>query len=370
MARIRWYDNSDCYVWLFNVGRGLSAFIKTPLNQGIIVDLGASRDYSPQEFIAREILPHLDLYRQLYDDGDYKDFKIAQVIISHPHVDHFNNIDMLFPLESSNPFQPALLTCPHSHGEAPDEALNWARIKNYPESKEKERLYRESYKKRNPPLQTIQFHAGYTVQDFEYGIYYIPPPICEEIYPNDNDSDNVKYGNATSLVLFLRYGKNTILFPGDMPPESMSYLLSEGRGVQKRYTRFNPNFKDSHPKWHEETSDQPSLKACLETYGLSILIAPHHGLESGYSSELYQCIKTGKPMLVLISEKRHKTDHNGSVDDKYRSGAHGLSIDVEGKTEPYCSFSTANNKHILVKFNGYDAPTVYAREKDMNLLDK
>lgn len=172
--------------------------------------------------------------------------------------------------------------------------------------------------------------------------------------------------------MFLRYGYNTVLFPGDMPTEGMLHLLSEKEGVQKRFTRFAPNFKLKYPLWHEKTSNQPSLKQCHAKYGISVLIASHHGLESGYSPELYRSMKGGKPGIVLISEKKHKTVHNGSVDSKYRSsdGAQGRFVNVEGKSDEYFSYSTANDEHILIKFDNYRTPDIYAEARIERLLEK
>jgi hypothetical protein len=157
-----------------------------------------------------------------------------------------------------------------------------------------------------------------------------------------------------------------------MTPEGMTHLLPEKVGSEKRYTKFDREFSDEHPSWHEKTSDQPSLHSLLQTHGLTVLVAPHHGLESCYSPELYDAIKGGKPQLVVISEKRHLRETDGSVDSRYQKqeGASGLKVVKEGKEETCLSVSTINGWHILIVFGGTGRPKIYAEKDPVRLLTK
>ena len=96
------------------------------------------------------------------------------------------------------------------------------------------------------------------------------------------------------------------------------------------------------------------MKSLLKNYGLSILVAPHHGLESGFSEDLYLSIKNNKPDLVVVSEKRHKSDIDGEIDDRYQSanGASGLDVTIGDSRERKFSVSTRNGHHILISFEG------------------
>jgi hypothetical protein len=191
--------------------------------------------------------------------------------------------------------------------------------------------------------------------------------VCDELH---SDDDN-KYGNATSIMLYLRHGLNTILFPGDMTPEGMEEILDDGEGVEKRFTTFEPSFSRNHPDWHETTSDQPGLGTLLDEHGLSILVAPHHGLESCFSPILYDTMKDGQPQLVVISEKRHTRPQDGEIHADYRGnkGAIGLNVWKDGKREKTHSLSTVNGHHILIVFNGTGVPKVYAENDPNDLLD-
>jgi hypothetical protein len=358
MSANHWKDTLNTYVWIFNVGRGLSIFIRTPLNQGIIYDFGASDDFSPCGFIEDNILPHID---------EYKKCKIAQEMISHPHLDHISEIDKLS--DSKSPFYATLLTCPHDKDKEGmnNEKINWERITNPEGSEEKIELYKSLYASRTLPLQTIQYESKNSVPNLEYGIYYIRPPKVGEIFEKDDQG----YSNGISLIFYFRHGHQTLLIPGDCMPETMEYLLEEKSGTEKRYTIFDKTESSKHPDWNEKTSNQPSLKSNLQKHGLTILIAPHHGLESGYSEALYKSIKGQKPKLVVISEKRHTSESDGKIDNRYQSqdGAEGLNVDIEGKQEKRFSLSTYNGHHILIIFPGTSSiPEVYAAKDPKKLI--
>lgn len=358
-----WVWTCKSYIWIFNVGRGLSVFIRTALNQGILYDLGCNQDFSPTDFVLKNILPHLD---------KYKNSKMAQTIISHPHADHISEIKMLLSDDSNDsPFYSSLHTCPHDKKEGSEhpEALDWNRIKNPDGSEQNINIYKKLYATRSLPLQTICYESPRSVPNLEYGLFYIRPPVVNKIHP-ENDQN---YGNGTSLVLYYKHGFHSVLIPGDITPDCLKSILDEGDGMEKRYTIFDRIKSAENQNWHNLTGDQPSLKTLLKDNGLSILVAPHHGLESSYSEDLYNTIKDGKPGLVLISDKRHISDTDGSIDNRYQSsdGAIGLNVDIEGEVQKRYSVSTRDIKHILISLEGSDrTPKVYLDADPYKLLDK
>jgi len=360
--KYKWYETLNTYIWIFNVGRGLAIFIRTPLNHGILYDLGCSDYFKPIEFLKENIIPKLD---------KYNGFTLIQILISHPHADHILDIKSLIPVEGENLLlYPALHTCPHdkTEGSAEPEVINWDRIKNPEGSDELIEVYKTLYANRNLPLQTIEYKLTRSVPNLEYGLFYIRPPVVEKIHPA-NDQD---YGNGISLVIFFRYGKHTLLIPGDITPSVLSHILEEREGLEKRYTVFDLAHAREHPEWHCKTSNQPSLKELLSRYGLSILIAPHHGLESGFSDDLYSACKRGKPDLVVISDKRHLREIDGRIDWRYQSeyGANGMYVDIEGKRKFRYSVSTREGHHILIIFRGTGRyPDVHLNKSPDELLN-
>ena len=361
----QWYQSGCTFIWIFNVGRGVAAFVRTPLNHGILVDMGMSEDFDPCGFVESHILSRLSEYA--HDDGDtpYEARKIAQVILSHPHADHISQCQFL----NKKSFEPSLLTCPHDKdGTERPEKVNWDRIENPEGTQASVDTYRSLYKTRKPGLSTMNTTSLSLSSGLEYGLYYLRPPICEILHVDDDNC----YGNATSLVIYFRHGDSSILFPGDITPEGLAHLLSEGDGAEKRYTIFRYHSSGEQKDWYKATLQQPSLKSNLQEHGLTFLVAPHHGLESGFSETLYRSIKTGKPNLVIISEKKHTSEQDGTVDRRYDSpaGASGMRVSVEGRQEDRRVLSTEDGFHILIALSGTgSAPRVWAEKKPERLMD-
>jgi beta-lactamase superfamily II metal-dependent hydrolase len=351
-----WQDSFDTHIWIFGIGRGMAAFVRTGLNHGFIIDMGCSDEFQPAEFIRENFSTKL---------SKYKDFRIAQAVLSHPHRDHIQQCDQL---GNGKHLHAKLLSCPND--KQTGEEFDWDRIgeDDREGSAELVQTYRDLFAKRTPGLQTIQYETNRQLgSELEYGLYYVRPPVCDSFHPDDDN----EYGNATSIMFYLRYGINTILFTGDMTPEGMRRVLDDGKGVEKRFTIFKSSFLRDHPNWFEKTSDQPGIRTLLEEYGLSVLVAPHHGLESCYSKDLYDAIEGGKPQLVVISEKRHTRPQDGKLHARYQreDGATGLNVFVDGTRQKRYSVSTANGHHVLIVFNGTGVPKVYLDKDPKELLD-
>lgn len=352
----KWYETLYTYFWVFNVGRGLAICARFPQNYGFIYDEGSSDDFSPRKFMEENIVGYFDKY-------DGKQF--AQVILSHPHADHIAEIAN----ESGKYYETGLWTCPHdkdhSSSEYKDEKVNFKRINNPDDKKSLIDSYRNAYAKRTLPLQTIRKDDA-TVPNVEYGIFYARPPECEELYP----SDDQKYSNSISMVFYMRHGNQNILIPGDITPEAFEKVLEGDISVERRYSYFDSSkgTKTDHLK----TGTQPILKNLLEANGLSVYVAPHHGLESCYCDKIYDYLKGGKPDINVISDKRITGENDGKIKDKYQKaeGANGLTVNIEGEEKFRYSVSTKNNHHILIVFKGTGSkPSIYLRKDPKELLD-
>ncbi len=351
----RWHQTFYTYVWVFNTGRGLAICIRLPHNVGLMYDLGSSDEFSPTDFIRRYIAPKLTQYLKC---------TIAQCVLSHPHADHINAIDAVTTDEKTPSLHPHLLTCPNDKVQG--EEVDFSRLVNE-DNKELLDKYRAGYARRTPPLQTFRNDVPCTIPNVEYGFYYMVPPRVDAIH---KASDQL-YGNGLSLVLYVRHGNQTLLLPGDITPEVFEPVIDAVKDAEKRYTIFSQS--DATGDWHTRTSNQPTLKTLLRDRGLSVLVAPHHGLESCFSKKLFESIRGGKPIINVVSEKRHLSESDGKVDARYQSkdGAFGLDVDIDGTTEKQrCSVSTRDGHHILVIFRGTDAaPRVYLRSNPEDLLE-
>ena len=363
-----WEQTLYTYIWIFNIGRGFASFIRLPQNIAFMVDMGSSDDFSPRNFIEKNLIKRLNKFTDTF--GIKK--QIAQLIISHPHADHISEISTIKNDQQENSFiDAALITCPHNKKyeddlatKYKDEKTDLSRITNQHNQKWLIDKYLAMIEKRNLPLQTISA-KDITVPNVEYGIYYVRPPVCDEIHKNDDQ----KYSNSISLVFYYRHGNQNILIPGDITPEAFEKVLSCDADVERRYTNFSSDYDSDDSKIN--TGTQAKLKDLLTKHGLSILIPSHHGLKSGYFAKLYNHIQGGKPSLNVISEKRHVGEKAGEIQSDYQNsnGAKGIEVDVGGKKETRYSVSTRQG-HILIVFKGTDnKPHVYLRSKPEDLLN-
>lgn len=358
-VQMSWMHTRNLYAWIFNTGRGLAICLRLPNNRGILYDLGRSDDFSPCDFVRKHIAPHLK------GDGQWK---ISQCVMSHPHADHITEVDEILPAAGRfmRPLNPSFITCPNDKSQA--EGLDFGRIQRE-DNIELIKKYRLSYQGRQWPLQTIT-RGEYEPETagFEYGLYYMRPPMVNVIH----DASDQHYGNGVSLVLYVRYGDMSMLLPGDITPEIMRDVLDDGDMIEKRYSLFYDGNQAREHGWHRTRSSQPGLRNLLAQRGLSVLVAPHHGLESCHSVELFDAIRGGKPLINVISEKPKKADTDGDVHQRYQGedGAVGLNVDIEREIQFRYSVSTKNGHHILVVMReAQSTPGIYLRKKPEDLLN-
>jgi len=256
------------------VGRGFSAIIQTPMGKWILIDLGASDSFSP---VTDFILPRLKAQKATRKDGRYE---AAQLIISHPHDDHMTSLE-----EFDKHIYPVLLTVPNSvnHPKQPPGCkVNWALIRNPSEDLTKY-LREKMIPGREPPLRGTDQDKS---KGFVFKIYYIKPSTCE----NDKDLSLTNYPNNISIMARLNYKGKVVLFCGDMMKDGMTKIISS-----------------------DDTFSQ-----ALAKNGVDYLLAPHHGLRSSFSTDLFSTMKEGKTRaLNIISERPTKKDSNEIVDSRY-----------------------------------------------------
>ena len=258
----------------WNVEHGSAAFIGTPNNRSIAIDLGAG-DFSPLQHIRGSGLTQLD-----------------EVIITHPHLDHIDdilNFDIL---------NPRLLVRPSHLTE--DEI--WAGNQNASnEVRNKFAKYCEINNKftgqlepgANPEI--LANNGGVTIERFH-------PKQC----PTTNFNNH-------SIVTIISYGSVKILSPGDNEACSWEELLKM------------PSFKDA-------------------IVGTNILVAAHHGRESGFYKDLFEYFT---PLVTIVSDGRAQ-DTNAS--SRYSAVSKGWDVKKRsgGREKRYC-LTTRNDGHIEIE---------------------
>lgn len=268
---------------VFNVGGALSTYFEVA-GKKVIVDLGSSKEFNP---IVDFLLPLYEARNSdKRSDGRYT---IDQCIISHPHNDHLSAI-----VDFNKYFYPELLTCPNNNlGMTDSEKINWELI---PDAKgDAVVTLRKMLEGRTPPLRPID-----TTTIF---INYLPAKNVE------NDSDLVKesYPNNVSIATYVKSEGLHVLMPGDVQKLGMKNLL--------RRSSFRRKVEE----------------------GVDVLIAPHHGLRSSFSTDLFSYMPDKKVRcLTVVPEKEsHEDDEDGRIvdprycTDEYCKGENVLSTDAE-----------------------------------------
>lgn len=122
--------------------------------------------------------------------------------------------------------------------------------------------------------------------------------------------------NNISIVVSYLYGSSLIVFPGDIEPDGWDTLLKE-RG------RF--------------LDDQ------LNRAASRVLVAPHHGRESGFSQAMIDYIR---PDLVVVSDALGA----GETDSRFYTAGSGL--EVRGEVRKCISTKTRGRKLIKLHWDG------------------
>ena len=217
---------------MWNVQHGSSVYIQTPNGQRIVIDLGAGAAFSPLHHLWRNGVQRLD-----------------HVTITHPHMDHIDdilNFDLLPPR--------TLLTPKH----LTEEDIRGGNPKPSQEAEAKIQKYIEVRRRYSSPVgpqddvDLPQNNGGVSIRTF---------------VPTQSATGNL---NNHSVATVLEYSGVKILIPGDNESASWEELLNRGDFV-------------------------------AAIAGTHVLVASHHGRESGFHSPLFDHFR---PIITLISDGR------------------------------------------------------------------
>ena len=219
----------------WDVEHGSAAYIKTPNGKHIVIDLGARRatdsGFSPLVHLRKNWgVQELDL-----------------VVITHPHLDHIEDIS------NFRAFKPKVLMRPNH---LTDNDIWGNNQKASPETRwliqEYININRDYNRPTSPvtrPSSPVNF-GGVSLKFF---------------VPKHAPRENI---NNHSVVTVMSYGGVKFLMPGDNEP----------------------------PSWSELLKDRKFVEAIGGTH---VLVAPHHGRESGFHGPLFRVIR---PLSTIISD--------------------------------------------------------------------
>jgi competence protein ComEC len=279
--------NRRVEIVFWDVQHGHSTYIKTPNNRHIVIDLGTG-GYSAnnQEFSPLKYLKYHYGVSQL----DY-------VIITHPHLDHIDdilNFDLLSPKVLHRPSQ--LTNTEVMKGV---QYKDLAKFKKYCEIND--------WYNRTISVDSIDYISnsgnwgGLKIQTF---------------LPKNCLHDNF---NNHSVITVIEYADIKVVIPGDNEKQSFDRL----------FERYPFSFKNA-------------IKDA------DILLAPHHGRESGYNLDFVNLVN---PRLTVVSDGRFC---DTSANAKYSAKSRGLTVYKRNGTELERKCLTTNSDGVVFVTFGYD----------------
>jgi beta-lactamase superfamily II metal-dependent hydrolase len=266
---------STLRVICWDVEHGNAAYIKTPFDKHIALDLGNSSSFSPLQFLKES----------------FNVQKLDEVIITHPHADHISDISNFDSLSPRVLSRPKHLT---------EEEIRKA---NRTEDKAVIDKYMEIHNRYTVP---VKKEANPELAENNGGVSF------HTFKDTSTSKNNI---NNHGLITIVEYMSCKILFPGDIEPAAWLSLLK----------------------------NQGFISAISE---VDILIASHHGRESGFCSDIYQHFT---PKLTVISDGRFV---DTSATSRYSEKSSGWTIhhrDNSKASEKRNCITTRNDGHIDIE---------------------
>jgi len=269
----------------WDVQHGHATYIKTPNDRHIVVDLGTG-DYSGNNK-AFSPLKHLK--------ANYGVTQLDYVIITHPHLDH---IDDILNFDSLNPkvlWRPKALTN--------DEIMDGVREKD----KAKFQKYCDINNRYSVPISPDSTES--TEAPNNWGGLSIK-------HFNTSKCDHSNFNNFSPITVF-EYAGIKVIVPGDNEAASFTELMKDSDFVSA-------------------------------IQGAYVLLAPHHGRESGYCSDF---VTKANPYITIVSDGNHC---DTSANSRYSQISQGWTVYRRDGTCSNRNCLTTNSDGVVTVRFGYE----------------
>lgn len=274
--------SKECTVVFWDVQHGHSTYIKTPNNRHIVIDLGTG-DYSGNN---EEFSPLKHLKNNYYIN------QLDYVIITHPHLDHIDdilNFDLLSPKVFRRPEQLSN-----------KEVMEGVQEKDKPKFKK----YCEINDRYSEPVGSDSSNSVSNSDNWGgLNIKSFTPTSC-----NHNNYNN------HSIITVIELEGLKIVIPGDNEKCSFDELL-----ISETFKKMITN--------------------------ADILLAPHHGRESGYNADFMNLVN---PRLTIVSDGRFCET---SANARYSAKSRGWTVyRKDGTSKERKCLTTNSDGEVTVKF--------------------
>lgn len=255
-------------VVIFDVGNASCNYICSPNKYAMMIDCGASNEKpNPVDFILGR--NHGDgevLKAKPYRTAGGKSYPLALLHITHPDDDHVRNAERI-----CNELTPYLMR--HKYAE------------NYDDADGINEFYRRKldseYRGNNPEVIDWGFDKN---EEFS-----IPISIVKS-----DPGLKSKVRNNSSIIRYIKYNGVRFLFTGDLETVGWEWL-----------------------------SKNDASFASLMREGIDVLIAPHHGHDSGFPEALFDL--TGNVKVIILSKDTEASKEDSDVYSGYSNYADGES---------------------------------------------
>jgi len=173
-------------MYIFNIGRGFSCFVRSPSNETLLIDCGCSDEFSPIDYIHSNILSS----------------NISKLTITHPHNDHIREIENVWTKKEPN----TLLGRDYDWESLKEPGIEYKALDYY--ANLKANYYTET---------SSHSHRGMNLN------HYFP----KKTKAIEIDAATQAFLNNTSILSTLEYQNKKFLFTGDIQNEMWAILLEE-----------------------------------------------------------------------------------------------------------------------------------------------
>lgn len=250
---------------VFDVGNASCNYICSPNKYAMMIDCGSSCDKTNPVDIIKYWNTIESLKCKPFCTINGKTYPLALLHITHPDNDHVRNADRVYK-----------------------ELTPYLLCRTYSEKFDDSETIDESYKKK-----LDLEYRGDNPEPVNWGFdYECTFSIPIEIVKSDHSLKD-KVRNNSSIIRYIRYKGVRLLFTGDLETPGWDWLANN-----------NPLF------------------SLLMKQGIDVLIAPHHGHDSGFPKALFDL--TGNVRTIILSKDTEASKEGSDVYSGYSNYANGV----------------------------------------------
>ena len=281
------------YIVVFDVGNASCNYICSPNKYAMMIDCGSSAEkQNPVESIKNFSIGNSELLKSKpYVTSKGKSYPLALLHITHPDDTHVRNSERVY-----TELKPYLLCRNYTELYDDSALINKDYVKNLD----------KKYRGDNPEIIDWGFEESKT--------FSIPIDTVKS-----DPKLKSKVRNNSSIIRYIKYNNVRILFAGDLETVGWEWLANN-----------NMNFRT------------------LMKNGLDVLVAPHHGHDSGFPKALFDL--TGNVRTIILSKDSEATKEGTDVYTGYSNYADGVKYYNIGDKHSYFGkvLTTRSNGNIYL----------------------